>query len=150
MRFIAQASTGKLPDARHRAFALAEQLGIDAGIDRIESWSMDLRQSPSCDERRTAVIQAPRDRRFAARLPALRKARTQISVHSNHDLAGRDRITRSPEIELLLPASSAKRPVTHAAPQPCEQRLSRDRDSASKRGRLFFAANRWQAATFAR
>jgi len=54
--------------------------GIDAGIDRIESWSMDLRQSPSCDERRTAVIKLRRDRR-SPRAPGTSQSAHPISVH---------------------------------------------------------------------
>jgi serine/threonine protein kinase len=73
---VAQASTAKLADVRHRAFAIAERLGIASGIDRVESWSLDLKQAATCDEKRTAVIKlgAVGDRRA---VPALKKARSQ-------------------------------------------------------------------------
>ncbi|MDB4954703.1 MAG: Serine/threonine protein kinase PrkC, regulator of stationary phase [Myxococcales bacterium] len=73
---VAQAQAAKLADVRHRAFAIAERLGIAGSIDRVESWSLDLRQAATCDEKRTAVIKlgAVGDRRA---VPALKKARSQ-------------------------------------------------------------------------
>ena len=74
---VAQASSAKLAEVRHRAFAIAERLGIASGIDRVGSWSLDLRQTANCDEKRTAVIKlaAMGDRRA---VPALKKARSQF------------------------------------------------------------------------
>ena len=52
---ISYASTGKLPDARHRAFLLAERDGLGDKVDRVESWSLDLQQLTSCEERKTII-----------------------------------------------------------------------------------------------
>jgi hypothetical protein len=74
---IGAAQGGKLPEVRHRAFAIAERLGIASSIDRVESWSLDLKQVTSCDERRTAVLRlrGVGDKRAIA---ALRRAQTQF------------------------------------------------------------------------
>jgi hypothetical protein len=74
---VAQASTSKLLEVRHRAFAIAERLGVADQIDRVESWSADLRQAATCEERRTAVLKlrATGDKRA---IGALKKAQTQF------------------------------------------------------------------------
>ena len=54
---IGYASTGKLLDGRRRAAMLAERDGIADRIDRVASWSLDLRQIASCEERRQTIAQ---------------------------------------------------------------------------------------------
>jgi hypothetical protein len=69
------ASRGKLSDVRRRASTIAERVGIANRIDRIESWSLDLQQAATCDERKLSVerLAAASDRRA---LTALKRART--------------------------------------------------------------------------
>jgi serine/threonine protein kinase len=71
---IAHAAQNKLIDVRHRAIAIAERDGFGAAIDRVASWSLDLSQLKSCDER-LALIQQLRDSGDARGLPALKAAR---------------------------------------------------------------------------
>ncbi len=52
---VAQASRGKAEQVRRRAVAIAERDGFAAGIDRVESWSLDVKQAASCDDRRHAI-----------------------------------------------------------------------------------------------
>lgn len=52
---IATASTNKQLDIRRRAFAIAERDGFADKVDRVESWSLDLGQATTCDERRAAI-----------------------------------------------------------------------------------------------
>jgi len=82
---LAQASNGKIADVRHRALAIAERDGIADGVDRIESWSLDLDQAAGCDERRAAIekLRASRDRRA---LGVLRRARAKFPC-VEHDAA---------------------------------------------------------------
>src|SRR5690349_14629362 len=49
------AATGHLADVRHRAFAIAERDGFAASIDRAASWTLDLKQTSSCDERKDLI-----------------------------------------------------------------------------------------------
>jgi tetratricopeptide (TPR) repeat protein len=69
---VAQASTGKLAEVRHRAFAIAERDGFADRIDHVESWSLDLKQAATCEERRTAIVKL-RGRADKRALPALRR-----------------------------------------------------------------------------
>ncbi|MEO8699554.1 MAG: protein kinase [Kofleriaceae bacterium] len=73
---VAHASTSKLPAVRRRAFAIAEREGFANGIDRVASWSLDLGQQLSCDDRRETIakLRTLGDRRA---IEALQKARTQ-------------------------------------------------------------------------
>jgi hypothetical protein len=48
------ASTSKLVEVRHRAYAIAERDGFDASIDRYASWTLDLWQG-TCVERSEAI-----------------------------------------------------------------------------------------------
>jgi hypothetical protein len=68
------ASTGKLIDARRRAFAIAEREGIADKIDRVESWSLDLQAAGTCEDRRTIIakLASTNDKRA---LPALKRAK---------------------------------------------------------------------------
>lgn len=76
---VAAASTGKHPEVRHRAFAIAEREGIADRVDRFESWSLDLSQAASCEDRRAAVAKlgALGDRRA---IPALKRVKVHKCV----------------------------------------------------------------------
>ncbi|HWU87187.1 MAG TPA: hypothetical protein VN253_07930, partial [Kofleriaceae bacterium] len=73
---VAQASNGKIAEVRHRAFAIADRDGFADRVDRTESWSLDLKQAASCDDRKGAIakLRSTRDRRA---ISALRQARAQ-------------------------------------------------------------------------
>src|SRR5688500_14748066 len=51
---LAQLASHKDRAMRHKAFALAEELGAGDGIDRVAAFLWDLQQEPSCKERREA------------------------------------------------------------------------------------------------
>jgi Tfp pilus assembly protein PilF len=55
-QILAQASNGKVMEVRHRALAIAQRDGFAEGVDHIQSWSLDLEQVTSCDERRAVVM----------------------------------------------------------------------------------------------
>ena len=71
---IQYASSGKILDARRRAFAIAEREGIADKIDRVESWSLDLAAAQSCEDRRAMIakLASTNDKRA---IPALKKAK---------------------------------------------------------------------------
>jgi hypothetical protein len=71
---VRYASTGKLLDARRRAFAIAEREGIADKIDRVESWSLDLQAAGTCEDRRAIIakLASTKDKRA---LPALKRAK---------------------------------------------------------------------------
>jgi hypothetical protein len=71
---VQYASTGKLIDARRRAFAIAEREGIADKIDRVESWSLDLQAAGTCEDRRAIIakLASTKDKRA---LPALKRAK---------------------------------------------------------------------------
>jgi hypothetical protein len=71
---VSYASTGKLPDARRRAFAIAEREGLADKIDKVESWSLDLANAGTCEDRRAfiAKLASTKDKRA---LPALKRAK---------------------------------------------------------------------------
>ena len=71
---VQYASTGKLADARRRAFAIAEREGLADKIDKVESWSLDLAAAGTCEDRRAIVakLASTKDKRA---LPALKKAK---------------------------------------------------------------------------
>lgn len=73
-QILAQASSGKLSEVRHRAFAIAVRDGFADRIDQVGSWSLDVEQAASCDERRGAVmkLRATGDRRALLLLRGLR------------------------------------------------------------------------------
>jgi len=73
---VAQASNGRIAEIRHRAFAIAEREGLADRVDRVESWSLDLLQVTTCDDRRVAVRRLRTTDRRA--VPALRRARGQL------------------------------------------------------------------------
>ncbi|MBA3392383.1 MAG: serine/threonine protein kinase [Deltaproteobacteria bacterium] len=70
----AQAQSGKLAEVRRRAFAIAERERVTDGIDRVESWSLDLAQATTCEDRLAAVMKLRRTGDPKA-LPALRRVR---------------------------------------------------------------------------
>lgn len=71
---VQYASTGKLADARRRAFAIAEREGLADKIDRVESWSLDLQAAGTCEDRRTLIakLASTKDKRA---IPALKRAK---------------------------------------------------------------------------
>jgi tetratricopeptide (TPR) repeat protein len=71
---VAYASTGKLADVRRRAFAIAEREGIADKVDKVESWSLDLANAQTCEDRRALVakLASTKDRRA---IPALKRAK---------------------------------------------------------------------------
>ena len=73
------AATAKLAAVRRRAFAIAERDGFAGSIDRLASWTLDLRQPASCDDRRETIAKlvALGDKRA---IDALQKARAQACV----------------------------------------------------------------------
>ena len=74
---VQQASVGALREVRQRAFAIAVRDSFADRIDRFESFSLDLRQARSCDERR-AVIARLRDLSDRRAIGALRRVETQF------------------------------------------------------------------------
>jgi len=83
---VQYASTGKLPDARRRAFAIAEREGLAAKIDKVESWSLDLAAAGTCEDRRAIVakLASTKDKRA---LPALKRAKLYKCAEKDADAA---------------------------------------------------------------
>jgi hypothetical protein len=83
---IAAASSGKVLEVRHRAFAIAERDGFDAKVDRVESWSLDLQQAASCEDRKIAIdrLASANDKRAVA---AIKRARAFKCVEKAADEA---------------------------------------------------------------
>jgi len=76
---VEQASAGKLPDVRRRAFAIAEREGFEGSIDRFASWTLDLKQpQAACEDRRETIMKL-RDLGDPRVLDVLKKARTQFA-----------------------------------------------------------------------
>ncbi len=71
---VAKAAAASTREIRWRAFAIAERDGFADQIDRLESWSKDLRQSTTCDDRRAAIGKL-RDLADKRAIPALKQAR---------------------------------------------------------------------------
>jgi serine/threonine protein kinase len=71
---VTYAARGKLVDGRHRAVMLAEREGIGDRIDRIESWTLDLQQASTCEERKEAIERLA-DKGDRRALAALKRAR---------------------------------------------------------------------------
>jgi eukaryotic-like serine/threonine-protein kinase len=71
------AASGKHADARHRAVMIGERDGLT--IDRVASWSLDLQQATTCDERKLIIESMTRaaDKRA---LTALRRVRAMKCV----------------------------------------------------------------------
>jgi predicted subunit of tRNA(5-methylaminomethyl-2-thiouridylate) methyltransferase len=76
-QLIDLASSSKVPSRRHKAVAVADEVGLGDRIDRLGSYVLDLRQGESCQRRKAAVakLRALGNKRAIA---ALRKARKRI------------------------------------------------------------------------
>ncbi|MDQ3341213.1 MAG: protein kinase [Myxococcota bacterium] len=74
-----QAGNGKIGDVRRRAMAIAEREKFSEGIDRVDSWSLDLAQASNCEDRLAAIVKL---RRIAdpRAIPALKRAKTHRCV----------------------------------------------------------------------
>jgi len=75
---VQQASNGRLPEVRRRAFAIAERDGFAESIDRFASWTLDLKQQATCEERREAITKL-RDLGDPRVIEALQRARAQYA-----------------------------------------------------------------------
>ena len=73
------AATAKQPAVRHRAYAIAERDGFAGTIDRLASWTLDLRQPASCDDRKQTIAKLVTlgDKRA---IEALQKAGAQACI----------------------------------------------------------------------
>ena len=69
------AATGRLLDVRQRAFAIAERDGFSQSIDQLASWTLDLKQQTTCDDRRETIAKL-RDLGDARAVDVLQRART--------------------------------------------------------------------------
>jgi serine/threonine protein kinase len=69
------AANAKLGEVRRRALAIAEREKISEGIDRVESWSLDLAQATTCEDRLVAIAKLRRSADPRA-IPALKRAKT--------------------------------------------------------------------------
>ncbi|HEY5927519.1 MAG TPA: hypothetical protein VIV11_37805, partial [Kofleriaceae bacterium] len=89
----AHASTHPLADVRRHAWSLAERAGAGARIDRVASFTLDLDQATTCDQRRTAIgkLADTGDPRAAE---PLRKAKAHKCVERDAD-AALQRITKT-------------------------------------------------------
>jgi len=76
-QLIDLASSSKVPRRRHKAVAVADEIGLGDRIDRLGSYVLDLRQGESCRRRKAAVakLRALGDKKA---IPALRQARKRI------------------------------------------------------------------------
>ena len=74
---ITYASTGKVFDVRHRAVMIAERDGVGDKVDRVQSWTLDLQQTSSCDERKATIELLARtsDRRVLGVLKRVRSVK---------------------------------------------------------------------------
>lgn len=86
---IGQASNGKVGEVRRRSFAIAERDGFDDKIDRAESWSMDLEQATTCDDRKRAIakLRSLGDRRAVAALKRTRKQHACVKQDATDAIA---------------------------------------------------------------
>jgi hypothetical protein len=75
---IDQASKGRVPEVRRRAFAIAERDGFAQSIDRFASWTLDLKQPATCDERRETITKL-RDLGDPRAIETLQHARAQYA-----------------------------------------------------------------------
>jgi serine/threonine protein kinase len=68
------ASSSKVPRRRHKAVKVAEEVGLSDRIDRLDSYTLDLKQGETCPDRKEAVANLHALGNKKA-IPALRKAR---------------------------------------------------------------------------
>jgi eukaryotic-like serine/threonine-protein kinase len=80
------AATAKQPAVRHRAYAIAERDGFAGTIDRLASWTLDLRQPASCDDRKETIAKLVTlgDKRA---IDALQKASAQACIATEANAA---------------------------------------------------------------
>ena len=72
----------ELEDARHRAVMIAERDDIEAKVDRVQSWMLDLQQASSCEERKVTIeLLAQRSDRRA--IGVLKRARAMKCVEQD-------------------------------------------------------------------
>jgi hypothetical protein len=73
-QLIDLASSSKVPRRRHRARRVADDVGLGDQVDRLGSYTLDLRQGETCAHRKEAVLKL-RALRSKRAIPALREAR---------------------------------------------------------------------------
>ncbi|HSD86132.1 MAG TPA: protein kinase [Kofleriaceae bacterium] len=83
---VSHASTNPHASVRHHASLLAERGGSAAKVDHVTSWSLDLDQADTCDERRTAIKRLAKSADPRA-LPALERAKAQTCVEREAEAA---------------------------------------------------------------
>ncbi len=71
------ASSSKVPRRRHKAAAVADEVGLGDRVDRLGSYVLDLRQGETCQRRKAAVAKL-RSLGNKKAIPALREARKRI------------------------------------------------------------------------
>jgi hypothetical protein len=76
-QLIDLASSSKVPHRRHKAVAVADEVGLGDRVERLGSYVLDLRQGESCPRRKAAVAKL-RALGNKKAIPALRKARKRI------------------------------------------------------------------------
>ena len=75
---VALASTGRVLEVRQRAFAIAERDGYAKAIDRFASWTLDLKQQSTCEDRRETITKL-RDLGDPRVVEVLQRAKTQYT-----------------------------------------------------------------------
>jgi hypothetical protein len=75
---VARASAGRVPEIRRRARAIAERDGFADAVDRTESYSLDLEQATTCEDRGRAIANL-REGGDARAVAALRRAREKFA-----------------------------------------------------------------------
>jgi serine/threonine protein kinase len=110
------AATAKLTAVRRRAFAIAERDGFAGSIDRLASWTLDLRQPASCDDRRETIAKLAMlgDKRA---IDALQKARAQACV-AKDAAAAIERLGGQVPTSGDKPGAPASPPRTSPTPKP--------------------------------
>jgi hypothetical protein len=76
-QLIDLASSSKVPRRRHKAVAVADEVGLGDRVDRLGSYVLDLRQGESCQRRKAAVAKL-RALGNKKAIPELRRARKRI------------------------------------------------------------------------
>jgi len=92
-RLVEMASQHPSIYTRYHSFALAEKLGLGDRIDRLQSYLLDLEQSPKCEFRRRTV-QKLRELGDKRAIPALEKARRRMREDDSGSGRGKVNINR--------------------------------------------------------